>query len=234
MISNSFSFSQPTSELSTFTVPFTSFTDIVVTVNPPIPPVSSLPSFSSIVLTPIFEGSFYSNQLGSFLVPVDVSSSLGPSLPSSSSPSAESVVLPGPSHSMRTRSQNGIFKPRHPLTLLTSLSSLPTKEPSHFSEAVHHHVWQKAMAEEYEALVKQGTWHLVPPPSHGNIIGCQPIYKIKKHSDGIVARHKARLVANGNQQELGMDFTETFSPFIKQPTLKVIFSLAVHHRWPLR
>lgn len=31
-----------------------------------------------------------------------------------------------------------------------------------------------------------------------------------------------------------MDFTETFSPVIKQPTLRVILSLSVHHAWPLR
>lgn len=55
------------------------------------------------------------------------------------------------------------------------------------------------MHEEYQALVKQGTWTLVPPPLGANIIGCQWIYKIKRHSDGSVARYKARLVANGNQ-----------------------------------
>lgn len=90
------------------------------------------------------------------------------------------------------------------------------------------------MAKEYEALVKQGTWVLVPPPSHGHVIGCQWIFKIKKRSDGTVARYKARLVANGNQQAKGMDFTDTFSPVIKQPTLRVILSLVVHHHWSLR
>lgn len=90
------------------------------------------------------------------------------------------------------------------------------------------------MAEEYEALVKQGTWTLVPPPPHVNIICCQWIYKIKRHSDGSIARYKARLVANGNQQYEGMDFTDTFSPIIKQPTIRIVLSLAVHYHWPLR
>lgn len=72
---------------------------------------------------------------------------------------------------MQTISKSGIFKPRCPLTLLTIVSSL-IDEPKNFQEAIPHSVWQKAMGEEYEALVKQGTWVLVPPPSHGNIIGC--------------------------------------------------------------
>lgn len=75
---------------------------------------------------------------------------------------------------------------------------MPDIEPNHFSEAIKHYVWQAAMIEEYKALVQQNTWTLVPPPTGANIIGCQWIYKIKRHSDGSVARYKARLVANGN------------------------------------
>lgn len=60
--------------------------------------------------------------------------------------------------------------------MFTSLSPPPT-EPSHFQEAILHSVWRKAMAEVYEALVNQGTWVLVRPPVHGNVIGCQWIYK---------------------------------------------------------
>lgn len=90
------------------------------------------------------------------------------------------------------------------------------------------------MNTEYQALLKQGTWTLVPPPSGANIIGCQWIYKIKRNSDGSVTRYKARLVANGNQQAEGIDFTETFSPVIKQPTVRIVLSLAVHHGWSIR
>lgn len=90
------------------------------------------------------------------------------------------------------------------MSLFTTVTFIP-QDPKHFHETIHHSVWQKAMAEEYEASVKQGTWVLVPPPPHGNIIGCQWIYKVKKHYDGTIAKYRARLVANGNQQEEGYD-----------------------------
>lgn len=90
------------------------------------------------------------------------------------------------------------------------------------------------MDEEYKALLDQGTWTLASPPPPAHIIGCQWIYKIKRHSDGFVARYMTGLLASGNQQEEGLDFTKTFSPVVKQSTIRVVFSLSVHHNWPLR
>lgn len=60
------------------------------------------------------------------------------------------------------------------------------------------------------------------------------VYKVKRHSDGSIARYKARLVANGNQQTEGLDYTETFSPVVKHPTLRIVLSLAVNSKWSLR
>lgn len=58
--------------------------------------------------------------------------------------------------------------------------------------------------------------------------------QIQKASDGTVARYKARLVANGNQQYEGLDFTETFNPMIKHPTIRVVLILALTHQWPIK
>lgn len=145
--------------------------------------------------------------------------------------STSSVPQPVNIHPMFTRSKHGISKPKKVFGLSVIHSEV---EPTHFSEAIKHKAWQQAMSEEYEALIKQGTWTLVPSPSNSNVIGCHWIYKIKRHSDGSIARYKARLVAQGNQQYEGIDFTETFSPVIKQPTIRIVLSLAVHHNWTIR
>ncbi|RXH78970.1 hypothetical protein DVH24_034177 [Malus domestica] len=68
-------------------------------------------------------------------------------------------------------------------------------EPSHYKQAVLSEDWRNAMKEEFEALQKQGTWELLPPPINRNVIGSKWVYKIKKDQDGKVSRHKARLVA---------------------------------------
>ncbi|GKD01064.1 ribonuclease H-like domain-containing protein [Tanacetum coccineum] len=44
---------------------------------------------------------------------------------------------------------------------------------------------------------------------------------------------KARLVANGSSQQLGVDFDETFSPVFKPATIRMVLSLAVSRKWPI-
>ena len=50
---------------------------------------------------------------------------------------------------------------------------------------------------EYNALMKNKTWHLVPPKKGSNIIDCKWVFKTKLKADGSLDRYKARLVAKG-------------------------------------
>uniref|UniRef100_A0A2N9HUB6 Integrase catalytic domain-containing protein n=1 Tax=Fagus sylvatica TaxID=28930 RepID=A0A2N9HUB6_FAGSY len=68
-------------------------------------------------------------------------------------------------------------------------------EPRRSHRASSDPLWQQAMKEELDALLKTGTWDLVDLPAGKSAIGCKWVYKIKTRSDGIVDRYKARLVA---------------------------------------
>uniref|UniRef100_A0A2N9GKR4 Integrase catalytic domain-containing protein n=1 Tax=Fagus sylvatica TaxID=28930 RepID=A0A2N9GKR4_FAGSY len=63
------------------------------------------------------------------------------------------------------------------------------------------------------------TWTLVPSSSSQHVIGCRWVFKLKRNTDGSVARFKARLVAKGNHQQAGLDFDETnpFMVYVKHP-----------------
>ena len=76
-----------------------------------------------------------------------------------------------------------------------------------FHEASSNPLWQQAMKEELDALLKIGTWNLVYLPADKSAIGFKWVYKIKTRSDGTVDRYKARLVTKGFTQEYG-----TFDP----------------------
>ncbi|GJS31989.1 ribonuclease H-like domain-containing protein [Tanacetum coccineum] len=123
-------------------------------------------------------------------------------------------------HTVFTRSQLGIVKPIDRLSLNTFSISLILK-------------WCNAMYDEYNALVKNGTWLLVPRPTSVNMVRSMWLFKHKFHADGTLNRYKARLVANGSSQQLGVDFDETFSPVVKLATIRTVLSLVVSRQWPI-
>jgi hypothetical protein len=90
------------------------------------------------------------------------------------------------------------------------------------------------MDEEYDALIKNNTWHLVPSGHGQNVIDCKWVYKIKRKADGTIDHYKARLVAKGFKQQYGIDYEETFSHVVKCATIHVVLSLAVSRGWSLR
>jgi hypothetical protein len=94
--------------------------------------------------------------------------------------------------------------------------------------------WRAAMNSEFDALLKNRTWHLVSPQTARNIIGCKWVFRIKRRANGSVERFKARLVAKGFHQQPGIDFGETFSPVIKPTTVRTILSIAISNRWSIR
>ncbi|KAH9752991.1 retrovirus-related pol polyprotein from transposon RE1 [Citrus sinensis] len=129
---------------------------------------------------------------------------------------------------MITRGKAGIFKPK----LCTAV--LLYKEPKTIQEALNNERWFQAMKAEYNALISNGTWTLVPRTENHKLIGNKWVFRIKTNTDGSVEKYKARLVAKGFQQIEGVNYFETFSPVVKSATVRVILSLAVMNQWQIR
>ena len=134
-------------------------------------------------------------------------------------------------HPMTTKSKNGISKPK---LCYKALVDYTQTKPLSYRVAYKFPQWVKAMDEEFSALQRQKTWSLVPTVPGINLVGCKWVYKLKLHSDGTIARYKARLVAKGFHQQIGVDYSETFSLVVKLATVRLVLSIAVSCNWPLR
>jgi histone deacetylase 1/2 len=229
---------------------------VAVTVLPSSPPVSSVDAHAMVTAPPgnppVSIPSNLSSQLvlsstGNTLTPTnpDLPPSIHrvdhtPGLRPTTQPATEPQITshhPQPSlsrpHQMTTRSMNKIFKPKQ-LNSATKHLMPYTIEPTCVSQVVSEPHWREAMSQELTALMRHGTWELVPPPKHCNPVGCKWVFRVKRKYDGTVDRFKARLVAKGYYQRPGVDYTETFSPVVKPATIRIILSIAMMNGWGLR
>nr|GEY55973.1 hypothetical protein [Tanacetum cinerariifolium] len=102
---------------------------------------------------------------------------------------------------MVTRAKASIFKPRERMNCHVTTTSPLLRSHVH---ALRDLNWKEAMLDEYNALITNGTWVLVPSPANVNVV-----------------------------LFYGIDCDETFSPMVKPVIIRTVLSLAISLDWPI-
>jgi len=113
------------------------------------------------------------------------------------------------------------------------MSTIIQTEPSSFSHVVKHEVWKDAMTEEYESIMKNDVWEVVPRPQDKTIVTSKWLYKIKHAVDGSVEKYKGHFVALGFSQKEGINYDEISAPIAIYTTIHSIIALAASQGWNL-
>jgi hypothetical protein len=92
------------------------------------------------------------------------------------------------------------------------MSHIIDYEPCCHGEATGEQVWKDAMIEEYQSILNNDVWDIVPRLERKSVVTSKWIYKIKHATDGSVEKYKTRFVARGLSQIVGVDYDETFAP----------------------
>jgi hypothetical protein len=86
--------------------------------------------------------------------------------------------------------------------------------------------WADAMTEEYQSIMKNKVWEIVPRSKNKDGVSYIWLFKIKHAANGSIEKYKARFVAHGFSQKEGIDYEETFTPIARYTSIRTIIALA--------
>ena len=113
------------------------------------------------------------------------------------------------------------------------MSDLVDKEPSYFEEAIKQKEWADAMVEEYQSIMKNDVWEIVPKPKDKSMVSSKWIFKTKHSTYGSIEKYNARFVARGFSQKEEIDYEEKISPVARYTSIRIVISLASDMKWKL-
>ncbi|GKA07871.1 retrovirus-related pol polyprotein from transposon TNT 1-94 [Tanacetum coccineum] len=105
--------------------------------------------------------------------------------------------------------------------------------PKNVKEAIQDESWTMSMQEELNQFKTNDVWSLVPPPDNQTIIGTKWVFKNKLDENGVISRNKSRLVAQGYNQQEGIDFDETYAPVARLESIRILLAYACAHDFNL-
>jgi hypothetical protein len=116
---------------------------------------------------------------------------------------------------------------------ISSMTHIIDSEPSFHGESSGEQVWKYAMTEEYQSILKNDVWDVVPRPKGKSVVTSKWIYKIKHVANGSFEKYKARFVARGFSQVEGVNYDDNFSPVVPYTSIRSIIALATSMGWKL-
>ena len=84
------------------------------------------------------------------------------------------------------------------------------------------------MQEELNQFERNNVWDIVPRSSSQSVIGTKWVFRNKRGENSVIVRNKTRLVAQGFNQQGGIDYEETFSPVVRFESIRMLLAFAWH------
>jgi hypothetical protein len=113
------------------------------------------------------------------------------------------------------------------------MAQISDAEPTIYEDVAKQEVRKDAMVEEYQSIMKNDVWEVVPRLEGKSVVTSKWLFKIKHAADGSIEKYKARFVAHGFSQKEGIDYDETFAPVARYTSIRTIISLASVLGWKL-
>ena len=88
-------------------------------------------------------------------------------------------------------------RPKPYSSYVALMCDLVDQEANSYEEVAQKKEWVEAMMKEYQSIIKNDVWDIVPKPENKSVVSLKWVYKIKHDVDGTIEKYKARFVARG-------------------------------------
>ena len=114
--------------------------------------------------------------------------------------------------------------------ILETIAKITNVNPKTLQEARSRKDWAQwwnAIKYEYGALISNGTWTILEVPNDTKLIRTKWVFVIKRDKNGNIEKYRARLVAKGFTQVMGLNYGEfeQYAPVASYGTVRLLLAL---------
>jgi hypothetical protein len=146
---------------------------------------------------------------------------------------AGELIQDGEKYGVPEGTTRQVKRPKPFSSYMVLMCDLLEKEPTFFEEVIHKKEWADAMTEDYQSIIKNDVWEIVPRSKSKDVVSSKWLFKIKHVANGSIEKYKERFVARGFSQKEGIDYEETFAHVARYTSIRTIIALAAKMKWKL-
>jgi hypothetical protein len=110
---------------------------------------------------------------------------------------AREIIQDGEKYVVPEGTSRQVKRPKPFSSYSTLICDLLDEEPTCSKEAIQRKEWADAMTEEYQSIMKNEVWEIVPRLKNKDGVFYRWLFKIKHAANGSIEKYKARFVSHG-------------------------------------
>jgi hypothetical protein len=99
---------------------------------------------------------------------------------------ARELIQDGEKYGVPEGTTRQVKRPKLFSSYMALMCDLLEKEPTCFEEVIQKKEWADAMTEEYQSIIKNDVWEIVPRPKSKDVVSSKWLFKIKHVVDGSI------------------------------------------------
>jgi hypothetical protein len=103
---------------------------------------------------------------------------------------AREIIQDGEKYGVPEGTTRHVKKPKPFSSYMALMCDHLEKEPTCFEESFQKKEWADAMAKEYQSIIKNNVWEIVPRPNSKDVVSSRWLFKIKHVVDGSIEKYK--------------------------------------------